>query len=250
MSMEPTNRQQPIAEQRLTSRSPVEPGRSTLRDYRHGPVTGHLQTVIEAAERAADAIRADAEAQARRHLTDAQQKADRLTAERLRQIAEVTDELIEHATVVKEHSESMVAALERAISAISDGPDDRPLTAEDSDAGDPTPELNVAADSAPAQGPVPVAPPVQIEEVPSEPASAESEQVAGRSTGDADTREPDEPPIIGAQLDSGPGPRTAALLRATQMAISGSDRETVGATIWSEFGIDPSRVLDQVFAAG
>ena len=44
-------------------------------------MTDQLQAVIGAAERAAEAIRRDAE-QARLHLSEAQRKADRLTAER------------------------------------------------------------------------------------------------------------------------------------------------------------------------
>ena len=55
-----------------------------------------LQTVLEAAERAAEAIRYDAEEQARRHLAGAQQRADGLTAERVRLISQLTDDLIEH----------------------------------------------------------------------------------------------------------------------------------------------------------
>ena len=46
-------------------------------------MTSQLQTVIDAAERAAEAIRFDAEEQARHHLAEAQRKADRLTAERV-----------------------------------------------------------------------------------------------------------------------------------------------------------------------
>ena len=60
-------------------------------------MTAELQTVIAAAERAAEAIRRDAEEQARLHLAEAQRRADRLTAERVGLISELTDE------VVKEH---------------------------------------------------------------------------------------------------------------------------------------------------
>ena len=63
-------------------------------------MTSQLQTVIDAAERAAEAIRFDAEEQARHHLAEAQRKADRLTAERVGLISDLTDDLIRHAATV------------------------------------------------------------------------------------------------------------------------------------------------------
>jgi hypothetical protein len=82
-------------------------------------MTEQLQTVIDAAERAAEAIRHDAEDQARRHLIEAQHKADQLTAERVRLISDLTDDLIAHASTVKQHSEQMVRALEEAITSVT-----------------------------------------------------------------------------------------------------------------------------------
>jgi vacuolar-type H+-ATPase subunit H len=82
-------------------------------------MTEQLQTVIDAAERAADAIRHDAEDQARQHLVEAQRKADQLTAERVSLISDLTDDLIRHAETVKQHSEQMVRALEDAISSVT-----------------------------------------------------------------------------------------------------------------------------------
>lgn len=83
-------------------------------------MTTQMQTVIEAAERAAEAIRLDAQEQARRHLAEAQRKADRLTAERVGLISELTDDLVRHAANVRDHSERMVRALEDAISSAPD----------------------------------------------------------------------------------------------------------------------------------
>ncbi len=83
-------------------------------------MTEQLQTVIDAAERAAEAIRYDAEEQARRHLAEAQRKADRLTAERVGLISELTDDLVRHAANVRDHSEQMVRALEDAITSVTD----------------------------------------------------------------------------------------------------------------------------------
>jgi hypothetical protein len=82
-------------------------------------MTERLQAVIEAAERAAGAIRYDAEDRARRHLAEAQYRADQLTAERVRAISLLTDDLIEHAALVKRHSEQMVFALEQAVNSVA-----------------------------------------------------------------------------------------------------------------------------------
>ena len=82
-------------------------------------MTNQLQTVIDAAERAAQVIRHDAEEQARRHLAEAQAKADQMTAERVRLIAALTDDLVRHAGTVREKSEEMVGALEEAIGEVT-----------------------------------------------------------------------------------------------------------------------------------
>ena len=83
-------------------------------------MTDQMQAVIEAAERAAEAIRFDAEEQARRHLAEAQRKADRLTAERVGLISELTDDLMRHASTVRDHSEQMIRALEDAITSVTE----------------------------------------------------------------------------------------------------------------------------------
>lgn len=85
-------------------------------------MTERLQTVIEAAERAAEAIRFDAEEQARIHLAEARLKADRLTAERVRLISELTDDLIRRAGTVRDHSEQMIGAMDEAINSVAEGP--------------------------------------------------------------------------------------------------------------------------------
>lgn len=87
-----------------------------------------MDTVVEAAERAANVIRYDAEEQARQHLTEAQRRADRLTAERVRLISELTDDLIIHAGEVRRRSEEMIGALDRAIAAAAAEPEPAPDT--------------------------------------------------------------------------------------------------------------------------
>jgi len=81
----------------------------------HREISAQVHGVIAAAERAAEAIREDAEAQARIYLGDAQERATRLTAERLQLIGELTDDLLAHANAVREQSAAMLVTLERAI---------------------------------------------------------------------------------------------------------------------------------------
>jgi vacuolar-type H+-ATPase subunit H len=136
-------------------------------------MTEQLQTVIDAAERAADAIRHDAEDQARQHLVEAQRKADQLTAERVSLISDLTDDLIRHAETVKQHSEQMVRALEDAISSVTtklDQPGFRdPIAAPSAGADDWT---GYGAPSAPA----PPAEPAYEPPPPPAPAPPASEQ--------------------------------------------------------------------------
>lgn len=135
-------------------------------------MTDQLQTVIAAAERAAEAIRRDAEEQARRHLAEAQRKADRLTAERVGLISELTDDLIRHAGNVRDHSEQMVRALEDAISSVTDKLE-QPGLNDSLDPTRPAPPLPPgAAPTAAAVEPpaaVPVEPPAAV---PAEPPAA------------------------------------------------------------------------------
>ncbi|HET6831310.1 MAG TPA: hypothetical protein VFH44_08185 [Solirubrobacterales bacterium] len=116
-------------------------------------MTDQLQTVIAAAERAAEAIRRDAEEQARRHLAEAQRRADRMTAERVGLISELTDDLIRHATNVRDHSEQMVRALEDAIDSVT-GKLEQPGLNDQLDIGAAMPSMP-AMPAAPSQSPGP-----------------------------------------------------------------------------------------------
>jgi vacuolar-type H+-ATPase subunit H len=73
-----------------------------------------LAAIVEAAERAAVTVIDDAEKQARRQLEEAAVEADRLVADRLAALAELTDSLIAEAEAVHGQSERLVAALEEA----------------------------------------------------------------------------------------------------------------------------------------
>ncbi len=146
-------------------------------------ISDRVHTVIAAAERAAEAIRADAEQQARAQLQEAHARADATTAERMRMIGRLTDDLVSHAASVGERAERLLAGLDEAIAAVE----------------------------------------AQLRTMPAPSASAADEEE---------------------------GPPAAAILRATQLAVSGTDRAQIAKTIGEEFGVDPEPVLAQVLGPG
>jgi cell division septum initiation protein DivIVA len=73
-----------------------------------------LAAIVEAAERAAVTVIDDAEAQARRRLEQAQAEADRLVAERLGSLADLTDSLVAQAEAIRAQSERLIFALQEA----------------------------------------------------------------------------------------------------------------------------------------
>jgi vacuolar-type H+-ATPase subunit H len=73
-----------------------------------------IGAIVEAAEKAAVTVIDDAEAQARRHLEQAEAEADRLVAERLDSLAELTDSLTTQAETIRGESERLLATLEEA----------------------------------------------------------------------------------------------------------------------------------------
>jgi hypothetical protein len=77
-------------------------------------MTARLESVIAAGERAAEAIREDARQQVDRYMDEVQEHADWLTAERVRLVSELTDELVAHAAAIRAHSQNLIAALEQA----------------------------------------------------------------------------------------------------------------------------------------
>ncbi len=186
-------------------------------------MTERLQTVLEAAERAAEAIRYDAEEQARRHLAGAQQRADGLTAERVRLISQLTDELIGHASVVRHHSAQMVGALEQAITAVSG-----------------------RLDEVKGGGALPLDPSSQGSIGGGQPAEGTTFRYGPGSAGGT-PRQPQADVVAEASARPAPSPPpAAALLRATQLAVSGASRDSIAEALRTEFGIDPAPVLAQV----
>jgi outer membrane biosynthesis protein TonB len=69
---------------------------------------------LEAAEEAAAGIRVDAEERAGRYLSAAREKADEIAEERIRQISDLTDTLVDRVRSVARQSDELIAALDDA----------------------------------------------------------------------------------------------------------------------------------------
>lgn len=291
-------------------------------------VSNRVQLVIEAAERAAEAIRIDAQQQAQRYLAEAQRRADRLTAERVQLIAGLTDELIEHAGAVRNHSEQMVASLEHTIESVTRGGpveledgegaglpaggpgdqapgEDTEATANPPEVPDPPvaeePELTSDADEATADGhsaeaeesapgvsyyggngePARDQPPLDPDPDPAdehqstepeptqetasdasesahpEPSATEieTERAAPEPTVDEENvsplaEAPRAEPTAPGRPSQPEGDEQEAMLRATKLAIAGSDRKEIAQMLRTEFGIaDPEPIIRQVLGS-
>jgi hypothetical protein len=73
-----------------------------------------LGAIVEAAERAAEKVIDDAEAQARQYLAQARVEADRMAEQRGSEISGLVDSLLRQANALREEAERLQAALEDA----------------------------------------------------------------------------------------------------------------------------------------
>jgi hypothetical protein len=177
--------------------------------------TARIEEVIDAAERAAESIRAEAEAEASRYLEDRRHEADRVVEERTRELDELSRVLSERARFAAEQVETLAAAVQRGVDAIR-GP----------------------------QAPAPPAktPPLRLaSEQPEPPGAPEPPRAPGPSEGD-------EPPAPGNEGRFTRGtPSEEPLLRATQMAVAGSARDEIEQALRREFGLEePRPIVDQI----
>ncbi len=79
-----------------------------------GTASSRIQVVIEAAEKAAAGIIDDAEAQARTYLEESRRRAELITDQRAKEVASMTDALIECAEAAKHQSDELLAVLDQA----------------------------------------------------------------------------------------------------------------------------------------
>jgi hypothetical protein len=170
-----------------------------------GSVGERVETVIEAAERAAAHIRKDAEQWAQRHMEETRRRADELAAQRVRELSSISDDLLTRAQAFARQSDELISALDgpRASRRAPKSPSRRR-----DDSGS-------KSDGAP---PAPVA----------------REHVNGSEGSASQQRH-----AVGTISDG-------ARLLVTQMAVAGSDRETIASRLQKEFGIaDPGSMLDE-----
>jgi cell division septum initiation protein DivIVA len=73
-----------------------------------------LEAIVEAAERAAEGVIDDAEAQARRYLAQARVEADRLGANRIDEVSDLVESLLGQALSLRQEAERLQRTLEEA----------------------------------------------------------------------------------------------------------------------------------------
>ncbi|HWT89588.1 MAG TPA: hypothetical protein VN179_00605 [Solirubrobacterales bacterium] len=80
-----------------------------------------LEAIVEAAERAAQGVIDDAEAQARRYLAQARAEADRVAGSRVAGLSDLIDSLLSQARSLREEAERLQATLEEARTWVDEG---------------------------------------------------------------------------------------------------------------------------------
>lgn len=169
-----------------------------------------LAAIVEAAERAAVTVIDDAEAQARRRLEQAQVEADRVVAERLSSLSDLTDSLVAQAAAIRDQSKQLLATLAEA---------KRRIVAEGG--------AEIAA--------------VETAETPEEPTQAPHLSAVDP------VEEPIAAAPTELRPAEDEGTPAGARLLATQMAVSGSSREEIEARLRNGFEIeDTASILDAI----
>ncbi len=266
----------------MSEHSEARPGAGSDFSELIGAAGQRVQEVLEAAEKAADSILAEVEVEAKRRLDDAEERADRLTLQRVRKMAELTDGLLERADTVKQRSDDLAQALDAAIESLEHGLIAASAVADD----DPSAEM-------PAEYAVAPDPERFVDEAPSatvdapggaddeEPApAAEPQPAAGfdvSANGDSHSRRPGADQLagrlerlrnrIGTASHARPPDRheelietpsngsseatessavsEGAQLLAAQMAVAGSSRAQIESRLRADFGIeDPGPIVE------
>jgi hypothetical protein len=245
-----------------------------------GPIGSRVESVLEAAERAAAGIRQDAEEWARRYLEESRRKADDLASDRVRELSGLTETLMNRARAVAQQSDALLAALDDAGRRLvnsarpggnASGPD--PYAQQPDPYGQqPPPSPGYAPEQyAPqpqaAPGPPPpsippqdpgyqgapqpaAAPPQAAPPPPRAPAYAPQQAPPHAAPGPPPPAPvPQAPPQPPQGVGPEPDARVSegARLLATQMAVAGSTRDEIAWRLREEFGIhDATAILDEI----
>jgi hypothetical protein len=245
-----------------------------------------VESVLEAAERAAAGIRQDAEEWARRYLEESRRKADDLASERVQELSSLTETLMNRARAVAQQSDALLSALDDAGRRLvnsarpggnATGPD--PYAQDDAYGRQPgpppagyAPEQQAPQPQAVPASPPPPPPPPSIPpqdpgyQAPPQQASAPPQATptpppayfpgqAAQAPQAAPSPVPPAPAPQGppppAPPAVGPQPDSGvsegARLLATQMAVAGSTRDEIAWRLREEFGIhDATAILDEI----
>jgi vacuolar-type H+-ATPase subunit H len=191
----------------------VSPDRPARRREIEDSTAARLAEIVAAAEQAARQVIDEAEEEARSRLSDAQEEADRIVAERLAGLVELTEEIDSQAEALRRQAEALRRALAAAKAELGGAePTDGPavMGRRRSDPGAEPEE----------DGRRPPAPALSIVGTPREEGA-------------------DAPTSVGASA--------GARLLATQMAVSGSSRAEIEARLRDGFAIeDTGAILDAI----
>lgn len=200
-------------------------------------VGSRIESVLDAAERAASGIRQDAEEWARQYMQDSRRKADELAAQRVQELSQLTDSLMNRARSVAKQSDDLISALDDAARGLL-------TTGGSGGTAPPTASLQSSTPSAAPQTPAPEAAP------PAEPAPAQPPPRRQPPEATPPPAEPAPPPAQPAAAPSGRNDSRVsegARLLATQMAVAGSSRDEIAWRLREEFAIeDSSAILDEI----
>jgi vacuolar-type H+-ATPase subunit H len=203
-----------------------------------------LAEIVAAAEKAARQVIDEAEDEARSRLIDAREEADRIVADRLAGLAELTDEIAAQAEALRRQSEALQRALAEAKVELGGGAESLGGSAimgrrrDDSDSEErrPTgPALSIVETSADEQpDPEP------------EPEPASDDRPVAEAAPNGDRNGNGSSPGFSGSSREGATPAGARLL-ATQMAVSGSSRAEIEARLRNGFAIkDTGAILDAI----
>ena len=171
-------------------------------------VGSRIESVLEAAEQAADGIRQDAQEWAKRYMEESRRKADEMAEKRVKELSELTDQLVNRARSVAQQSDELISALDDAGRRLVGRERSDPL--EPPRVEDPAPPPEPERRATPQPPPAESGPP---------------------------------PRSIGNNSHVSEGAR----LLATQMAVAGSSRDEIAWRLRDEFGIqDSSAILDEI----
>jgi hypothetical protein len=166
-----------------------------------------LEAIVEAAERAAESVLDDAEAQARRHLAQARAEAERIGGSRASDLAETIDSLLVQALNLREEAERLLSTLEEVkarVDAVEAEPPPRPVAEEPREVEQELPRLRAVTATPADEAPAP-------------------------------------------ELEVKRSDAAGARLLATQMAVEGSSREEIEQRLRKRFEIeDPDAILDAI----